>query len=1103
MWRGVVAQQGRVSLEADLNESAELAADTLRQLTLDAVGTEGTPDGGYAVTSVSGSSSGNATGEDLSIGAGVLYLGGERLELPSAITYSAQPDWLDSATDPTYVPIASLPGTATSELVYLTASEQEVSAVEDPLLADVAIGGPDTAQRLRILQRVRRFATTEATCASAFEQLQTQWTTEGYTFNSETMALGSTAQLLVQFATEVGTATSCQPLASGGYLGADNQMFRVEIVSVDENGIPTIAWGPDDASFLYRVVASPPAGATTTLTMASAPVDSYHNPQSGQAVQLLASAVALAPAAGVNPASYVASPTGIVATVADTYVPGSLQIVLDQPATGPIPSAYLDTTQTPQLFARIWQGTGVATPNQPFALNDTVNGLQTGVTVTLSSDAGYHVGDFWRFALRPIEPAQIYPARYLEGSQPPDGPLTWVGPLATVAWAGNTPTVTSCVPSFENLVELSENTDGCCTIDIGPADVNDGAGLPALLTQFASQPAVTICLAPGTYTLSAPLIIGAANNGLTLKGCQGGVVLTGSSTPTTSFETGLIYVNGASGVSLTGIEFQPVAAPFSAASTAVSNLGTANDTLVGDFAGTVDVAIAVTAVAATDLSLSGCSVLFPQMTGNGFGAGLLATGVVEGCTVTDCVFTAAESPSSLPYSNIALDFATEPPYQAIYGLLGIPYATPTATTTPTLPPIGIDPTPRLNLEPDIEQSVNRDITTQATTGIAEQNVATGLLGTATQVGTTPVATVATATSSAPTPVATSMDRVVVESCVFDGITVASVLVGHVGTTTFDRNVVRNCYGGVWIFSSDSAGFATQLVQVTASTAGAGDTSSTSAYLDPLIKLAYGMGMLLPLAPPSAPSTPSGPSLTGGLLLRDREALLDRDLELTDVGTAPSTALGTSIDEDLTDRLGDPAASFLGNLPGLGTAPAAPEPAATTEVGTDVLLRLTFAENQIDAVLEDSYSGAGLVVADHSSVAGSAIVCGNRIRTRFYLGQAVLVEQVAEATINDNLIANEAVPPAPVEADNFAAGFATGFNLCYSLVVSIPTILAGPAVAITGNVLTGSVNLPARAGLDFPTDLSADVTPLVSVLSSWNFLNTVNAPYAVPSTASGI
>jgi hypothetical protein len=131
-------------------------------------------------------------------------------------------------------------------------------------------------------------------------------------------------------------------------------MFRVEIVSVDENGIPTIAWGPDDASFLYRVVASPPAGATTTLTMASAPVDSYHNPQSGQAVQLLASAVALAPAAGVNPASYVASPTGIVATVADTYVPGSLQIVLDQPATGPIPSAYLDTTQTPQLFARIW-----------------------------------------------------------------------------------------------------------------------------------------------------------------------------------------------------------------------------------------------------------------------------------------------------------------------------------------------------------------------------------------------------------------------------------------------------------------------------------------------------------------------------------------------------------------------------------------------------------------------------------------------------------------------------------------------------------------------------------------------------------------------------
>ena len=42
------------------------------------------------------------------------------------------------------------------ELVYLMAAEQEVSAVEDPALADVALGGPDTMQRRRILQRFVR-----------------------------------------------------------------------------------------------------------------------------------------------------------------------------------------------------------------------------------------------------------------------------------------------------------------------------------------------------------------------------------------------------------------------------------------------------------------------------------------------------------------------------------------------------------------------------------------------------------------------------------------------------------------------------------------------------------------------------------------------------------------------------------------------------------------------------------------------------------------------------------------------------------------------------------------------------------------------------------
>ena len=51
-WRGLTAQQGRVTVEADWNEAAAIVREHDRQLTLDVVGPVGTPDQGYAVTAV-------------------------------------------------------------------------------------------------------------------------------------------------------------------------------------------------------------------------------------------------------------------------------------------------------------------------------------------------------------------------------------------------------------------------------------------------------------------------------------------------------------------------------------------------------------------------------------------------------------------------------------------------------------------------------------------------------------------------------------------------------------------------------------------------------------------------------------------------------------------------------------------------------------------------------------------------------------------------------------------------------------------------------------------------------------------------------------------
>ena len=80
--------------------------------------------------------------------------------LESDITYGHQSEWVDTANDQLWTaPLSEADGrssrrhkTAMSS-VYLLLREQEVGAVEDPALRDVALGGPDTAERRRILQR--------------------------------------------------------------------------------------------------------------------------------------------------------------------------------------------------------------------------------------------------------------------------------------------------------------------------------------------------------------------------------------------------------------------------------------------------------------------------------------------------------------------------------------------------------------------------------------------------------------------------------------------------------------------------------------------------------------------------------------------------------------------------------------------------------------------------------------------------------------------------------------------------------------------------------------------------------------------------------------
>ena len=473
LYRSVVMQQGRVTLEADWNEAEEIAAEELRSEALDFVGPAGTPDDGYKVTPAQG---GNALPFDYFIKAGTMYVGGMRAYLPHPVRYSNQPDWLDFIGDPDWVDLSTIAQNPPNfEFVYLFLREQEVSAVEDPDLKDIALGGPDTAQRTRLLQRFPRVVSPAGDCASGLAAAEAKWDAEGLVFDPATMRLNSRASLLVGFSDQTSTS-NCEPQAQGGYLGPDNQLIRVQISGRDSlTGRPKVLWGFDDASFLYRIDVDP--NNPQTLILQSPPVDNFRQPVAGQAVEILRSAAELPNGA------FVASLSGFVVTLDQNYRPDTQSVTL--PNTVSLPAEFLAGNQSPPaaLYLRVWQQEKIVTPGTETALGD------TGLLITIRTDFSkpFHLGDYWLFAVRPATPQTVYPERYQNGFQPPDGPRLWACALGVIEWSRKGGIlVADCRNPFDNLVELTKRRQGCCTFTVRPEDITGSKTLQSIVDKAGS-----------------------------------------------------------------------------------------------------------------------------------------------------------------------------------------------------------------------------------------------------------------------------------------------------------------------------------------------------------------------------------------------------------------------------------------------------------------------------------------------------------------------------------------------------------------------------------------------------------------------------------------
>jgi hypothetical protein len=151
---GVLHQQGRVWLDSDWNADTLGRLGLLQRETTDVIGVCGVPDPGSAFR-ISPNPDPTAAPDDFLIAGGLgaagrCYVNGLLCQLDASTSYLSQPDLLD----PPRIPMPTSRGAVTA-VVYLEAWQRLVTYLEDESLREIALGGPDTATRLKTVAQVK------------------------------------------------------------------------------------------------------------------------------------------------------------------------------------------------------------------------------------------------------------------------------------------------------------------------------------------------------------------------------------------------------------------------------------------------------------------------------------------------------------------------------------------------------------------------------------------------------------------------------------------------------------------------------------------------------------------------------------------------------------------------------------------------------------------------------------------------------------------------------------------------------------------------------------------------------------------------------------
>ncbi len=453
----VLKQQGRVDLDADWNELNDILDGLDRTTRIDVIGECGAPiaNPGFVIGL-------NGAGTDLTISQGRFYAHGLLLELPApGTTYLTQPLLPN--------PPALNPVDGNVDAVFLDVWERHITAVEDPSIREVALGGPDTTTRVQTIFQVRITQDVGAV-----------------TCDTMPFPAASGGLMLASVVPVPPSDDLCAIAPLGGYRGLENRLYRVEVHHSTASGQATFKWSRDNGSIVFPVTEFP-AGQPTKVRVSRLGRDQVLTFRFGDWVEVIGDQSELA------------------------GVPGTLAQIVG------IDEANRELTLSKNVAAhaaethpkvRRWDQPSDAIPIAPgpFVLED-------GVQVEFSG-TDFLTGDYWTFPARTATGLIEFPST----PQPPEGITHVYCPLALVTWhvAGGVVTadITQCPPKFPPLTE--QRVCCCCTVTVGTG--GDFATIADALAGVAGVTGpVRICLRPGTHDVTATIVIN--RNDVTIEGC--------------------------------------------------------------------------------------------------------------------------------------------------------------------------------------------------------------------------------------------------------------------------------------------------------------------------------------------------------------------------------------------------------------------------------------------------------------------------------------------------------------------------------------------------------------------------------------------------------